>query len=114
MAVLAIVRTVMAVRGGAALRETESTYPDDGDNSGFTQVGRLNIVHLAKFVVPAVLFVVGINTIGYLPSALGFLLLLQYLVGARNPVTIVLLAVVVVALMYAAMRYGFGVPIPGY
>ncbi len=114
MAVLAMVRTVLARRGGAELNEAERAYPDDSGKSGFTQVGRLDLVHLAKFMVPAVLLVIGIHTIGYIPSALGFLVLLQYLMGARNLVTIGLLAMVAVALMYAAMRYGFGVPIPGY
>ena len=114
MAILAIVRSVVASRRGTTLSEEESTYPEDGSGSGFTQVGRVDIVHLAKFMISAALFVVGINTIGYIASALGFLLLLQFLVGARNPVKIVILSVVTVALMYVAMRYGFGVPIPGY
>lgn len=114
MSVLAIARTVLADRGGVTSSDEESTYPDEESGSGFTQVGRLDIVHLAKFMIPAVLLVVGIETIGYIPAALGFLLLLQYLVGARNPLVILILSVVAVALMYAAMRYGFGVPIPGY
>ena len=114
MAILAIIRSVIAIRGITPLSEEESTYPDEGSASGFTQVGRVDIIHLAKFMIAAALFVIGINTIGYIPSALGFLVLLQYLVGARNPIKIVILAVVAVALMYAAMRYGFGVPVPGY
>ena len=115
MAVLAIVRSVIAIKGNTPLSEEESAYPEEGGGgTGFTQVGRLDVVHLAKFMVPAALFVIGINSIGYLPSALAFLLLLQYLVGARSPVKIVLLAIVTVSLMYVAMRYGFGVPVPGY
>ncbi len=114
MAVLAIIRSFLAIKGTTPLSEEESTYPDELERSGFTQVGHLDIVHLAKFMIPAALFVVGINTVGYLPSAFIFLLLLQYLVGARNPIKILLLAIATVALMYAAMRYGFGVPIPGY
>ncbi len=113
MAILAIARSLAAVRGGAPLSEEEATYPEEGSGSGFTQVGRVDIVHLVKFMAPAALYVIGIHTIGYLPSALIFLLLLQYLVGARSPVRIAVLAVAAVALMYAAMRYGFGVPIPG-
>ena len=113
MAILAIVRTVVALKGSAPLSEEESSYPDQGKGTGFTQVGRLDIVHLAKFMIPAALLVIGIGTIGYLPSALAFLLVLQYLVGARNWIKIVLLAIITVALMYAAMRYGFGVPVPG-
>lgn len=114
MAILAFVRSLVAIRGGTALSEEETVYPDEEGGSGFTQVGRVDIVHLAKFMVPAALYVIGINTIGYLPSAFIFLLLLQYLVGARSPIKILVLAVVAVALMYAAMRYFFGVPIPGY
>ena len=113
MAILAIIRTVVALKGSAPLSEEEASYPDEGKGTGFTQVGRLDIVHLAKFMIPAALLVIGIGTIGYLPSALAFLLVLQYLVGARNWIKIVLLAIITVALMYAAMRYGFGVPVPG-
>ena len=113
MAILAIIRYVLAIKSNSPLSEEESTYPDEGNVSGFTQVGRLDIVHLLKFMIPAVLLVFGIPIIGYIPSALAFLILIQFLVGARNWFKIVLLAVIAVALMYAAMRYGFGVPIPG-
>ena len=113
MAILGIVRSAMAIRDSSTLSEEETTFPEDGGDSGFTQVGRLDIIHLAKFMIPAALFVIGINTIGYIPSALGFVVLVQYLVGARNPVKILVLSVAAVAFMYVAMRYGFGVPIPG-
>ena len=113
MALLAIVRTVVGTKRGTAPGLEESEYPDEGGGTGFTQVGRLDVVHLVKFMVPAALFVIGINTVGYIASALGFMLLLQILVGARSPVRITLLTVVAVAFMYAVMRYGFGVPIPG-
>ena len=114
MAILAILRLALAHKRGTSLSEDETTYPEEGGGSGFTQVGRVDIVHLAKFMIPAALYVIGINTIGYIPSALLFLLLLQYLVGARSPLKILILSIAAVALMYAAMRYGFGVPIPGY
>ena len=114
MAILAIVRSFMSIRGTTPLSEAESVYPDENGGTGFTQVGRLNVIHLGKFIAAAALFVIGINTIGYLPSALAFLLLLQFLVGARNLIKISILAIVTVLLMYAAMRYGFGVPLPGY
>ena len=113
MAILGIVRLIVSIRGESGLSEEETTYPEEGGGSGFTQVGRLNVVHLVKFMTAAALFVIGINAVGYIPSALGFLVLVQFLVGARNPVVIVILAVIAVSFMYAAMRYGFGVPIPG-
>ncbi len=114
MTILSIVRTMVAVRKGIELLAEDSTFPEEGEGTGFTQAGRLDIPHLIRFIVPSVLFVIGINTVGYIPSALGFMLLLQFLVGSRNPVRILVLSVVAVAFMYAAMRYGFGVPIPGY
>ncbi len=114
MAALAIVRTLVAGRKGTRLLTEDSVYPEEEGGAGFTQAGRLDILHLTRFIVPAALFVVGIHTVGYIPSALGFMLLLQFLVGSRNPVRILVLSVVAVAFMYAAMRYGFGVPIPGY
>lgn len=114
MALLALLRSVIATRKGIALSEEESAYPQDEGGSGFTQVGRLKILHLTKFMTAAGLFVYGIWTIGYVASAFAFMLLLQLLVGARKALQVLLIAVVAVALMYAAMRYGFGVPIPGY
>ena len=113
MAILGIVRSTMAMRDSSALSDEEFTFPDDEGGSGFTQVGRLDIVHLAKFMIPAALFVIGINYIGYIPSALAFVVLVQYLVGARSPVKILILSVAAVSFMYVAMRYAFGVPIPG-
>lgn len=113
MAVLAIVRTEVARRRGTRLDAEESEFPEEGGGTGFTQVGRLDILHLLKYMVPAALFVVGIHTVGYIASALGFMLLLQYLVGARSHIRILAISVIAVALMYAVMRYGFGVPIPG-
>ena len=113
MAILGIVRSTVTLRNPSAPSGEETTFPEEEGGSGFTQVGRVDIIHLAKFMIPAALFVTGINTIGYIPSALGFVVLVQYLVGARNPVKIVILSVTAVALMYVAMRYGFGVPIPG-
>ena len=114
MAILAIVRTMVAGRKGIEPLAEDSIYSEEGGGTGFTQAGRLDILHLTRFIVPSALFVIGINTVGYIPSALGFMLLLQFLVGSRNPVRILVLSVAAVALMYVAMRYGFGVPIPGY
>lgn len=113
MALLALVRNALAIWGEKPLSKTEGEYPEDGDSGGFTQIGRVNLLHLARFIIPAALLIPGFNWIGFIPTSIIFLLLLQYLVGCCKPVIAIVVALVTVAVMYVAMRYGFGVPVPG-
>ncbi|MGI9384876.1 MAG: tripartite tricarboxylate transporter TctB family protein [Methyloligellaceae bacterium] len=113
MAILALTRNALAKWGDKDLPPEESQYPDETQSSGFTQIGRINLVHLASFMVPCALFVAGIDYIGYLPAAFLFMLLIQYAIGSRKLFQPIVVAVAAVALMYVIMRYGFGVPIPG-
>lgn len=113
MAILALTRNLMATRWNKALSADESAYPEDGQGSGFTQVGRVNLWHLAKLMIPCALFVPAIEWFGYLPTALGFMLIIQIVIGQRRPLPAITVAVAMVAAMYVAMRYGFNVPVPG-
>ena len=112
MAVLALVRNGLAWWWGRTRHPEETAYPDEAE-TGFTQVGRVRLGHLLKFMVPAGLLIPAFDWIGFVPASLTFMLVVQYLVGARGPVRMVLVAAAVVGVIYAAMRYGFNVPIPG-
>ena len=64
-------------------------------------------------MVPAALLLVAIEYIGYIPASLVFLLAIQFLIGSRRWVQSIIIAVVLTAVLYIIMRYGFGVPVPG-
>ncbi len=113
MSILALIRNALARYAGKDLPPEESQFPEDGQTSGFTQIGRINLVHLASFMIPCALLVVGIDYIGYLPTGFLFMLVIQYVIGSRKVVQPVIVSIAAVALMYVTMRYGFGVPIPG-
>lgn len=113
MAILALVRNALARRAGKTHPLEDKDFPDEGESSGFTQIGRVNLRHLLSFMIPCALLVVGIDHIGYLPAALLFMLVIQFIMGSRKLVQPIIVSVAAVALMYVVMRYGFGVPIPG-
>ena len=94
--------------------EEEREYPEDlEDDNGFTQVGRVNIKHLASIMIPSVLLVVAIEYIGYELASLAFLVIIQFMIGSRKWLQTIIVAVVLTAVLYIVMRYGFGVPVPG-
>jgi len=114
MACLSLVRIGLALYMKKPIPAEESEFPEDmEEDSGFTQVGRVNLHHLALFMVPCVLLVVAIDYIGYVPAAFAFLMILQFAIGSRKWIQSTVVAVVLVAVLYVVMRYGFGVPIPG-
>lgn len=87
--------------------------PDEEQATGFTQTGQINLLHLASFIIPCALFVVGIEYVGFVPAALLFMLVIQLVIGSRKVGQLIIVSVAAVAVMYVIMRYGFGVPIPG-
>ncbi len=114
MASLSLLFILLAEFLDRPLPAAEREYPEDiGEGGGFTQVGRVHLVHLAKLVVPSILFVALIEYIGYLPASLAFLAALQMVLGSRRWLQITVVSVTVTAVIYVVMRYGFGVPIPG-
>ncbi len=92
----------------------EREFPEDlEDGGGFTQVGRVNLIHLASIMIPSVLLVVAIEYIGYALASFAFLMILQYAIGSRKWIQMIVVSITLVALLYIVMRYGFGVPVPG-
>ncbi|MGI9570506.1 MAG: tripartite tricarboxylate transporter TctB family protein [Desulfobulbia bacterium] len=113
MSLLALLRNVIAKATGSTLPPEESEFPEDSKTSGFTQIGRVKLLHLLSFMVPCALLVISIDYIGYVPAAFLFMLAIQYVIGSRNIVQSIIVSVAAVVVLYVTMRYGFGVPIPG-
>jgi len=113
MSVLVLTRNVITFFLAKPLPPGEGAFPEDGKATGFTQAGRVKLAHLIKFIGSCALLIIGIEFIGYIPSAFLFLLLIQFIIGSRNPVQMIAVSVAAVTVMYVIMRYGFGVPIPG-
>jgi hypothetical protein len=109
----ALARSVMARWRAIPLPADESAYPEEGKSEGFSQLGRIKVWHLIAIVAPCVLLIPAMDWVGYVPASIVFMLVIQYIVGRRDIVRPVILAVAVVLVLYAAMRYGFSVPLPG-
>lgn len=113
MSILALVRNGLAYRQGKARSPHESEFPDELEAEGFSQVGRIKLWHLARLIVPCAVLIPLMDWIGFVPAGIAFMMVIQYVVGRREPIRSIILSVVVVLLIYAAMRYGFKVPVPG-
>lgn len=113
MAGLSLVRLLLAQFADKPLPPQEGQFPEEAQTTGFTQIGRIKLYHLALFIIPSVLLMVGIEYLGYMPAAFLFLMIIQLAIGNRNWIQMTFLAIVAVVLMYIIMRYGFGVPVPG-
>lgn len=114
MATLSLITVGLAVYLKKPIPPAESEFPEDLENdSGFTQIGRVNLIHLARVMIPCVLFVVAIEYIGYELASFAFLMALQYVIGSRKWIQSIVIAIALTAVLYIVMRYGFGVPVPG-
>lgn len=114
MAIVSLLRVLLAIHLNKPIPLEESQFPQDrSDEPGFTQVGRVNLKHLANIMIPCLLLLGAIDFIGYELASISFLLLIQYLIGSRKWLQMMIVAVVLVAVLFVIMRYGFGVPVPG-
>jgi hypothetical protein len=114
MACLSLLRIGVAAFMNKPMSAEESEFPEDmGEEAGFTQVGRVKLQHLASTMIPCVLLVVVIEYIPYIFVSFAFLMIFQYVIGLREWVQSIVVSVILTAVLYIVMRYGFGVPIPG-
>lgn len=114
MACLSLLRNVVAVCRNKFLSAEESEFPEDtAEGASFTQVGRVKLKHLISIMIPAILLIVAIEYIPYVFVSVAFLMIFQYVIGSRKWLQIVLVSVILTAVLYIVMRYGFGVPVPG-
>ena len=114
MAILSLITIGIAVYWNKPIPTEEREFPEDlGEDSGFTQIGRVNLYHLLRIMIPCVLLVVAIEYIGYELASFAFLMILQYVIGSRKWMQSIVVSIVLTAVLYIVMRYGFGVPVPG-
>ena len=114
MAILSLVTVAIALYTKKTLPKEETEFPEDlEDGGGFTQIGRVNLYHLARIMIPCVLLVVAIEYIGYMLASFAFLMVLQYFIGSRKWLQSIVVSITLTAVLYIIMRYGFGVPVPG-
>lgn len=93
-------------------RAGEGETPGKGDLAEVNPEEGVHLIHLLSFMVPCALLMPAMQYFGFLPAALVFLGIIQFLCGQRSPVQGVLVAVSAAGLLYLAMRYGLGVPMP--
>lgn len=114
MACLSLLSVIISVRRDKQLPAEEREFPEDlSGDSGFTQVGRVNLKHLGSLMIPCVLLVFAIEYLGYEIASFIFLMILQFVIGCRRWLQAAVLSIVLVAVLFIIMRYGFGVPVPG-
>ena len=68
--------------------------------------------HLLRFMLPCALLMPAMSRLGFIPSGVVFMLLVQWFCGQRKPVAMVLVALVPVLTVWALMRFALGVPMP--
>lgn len=114
MACLSLLRISVAIYMNKPIPAEESEFPEDmEEGAGFTQIGRVKLNHLASTMIPCVLLVVAIEYIPYMFVSFAFLMVFQYVIGSRKWVQSTVVSVMLTAVLYIVMRYGFGVPVPG-
>lgn len=114
MACLSLIRIAVSRYMKKPIPAEEGQFPEDMESDdGFTQVGRVKLIQLASIMIPCVLLVVAIEYIGYMLASFAFLMILQFAIGSRKWVQLVVLSIVLTLVLYIVMRYGFGVPVPG-
>lgn len=114
MAILSLLFVGVAVYKKKPIPVEEREFPEDiKDGGGFTQVGRVNMKHLASIMLPCIFLVVAIQYIGYVLSSFIYLMMFQYVIGCRKWTQGAVVSVVMTAVLHIIMRYGFSVPVPG-
>jgi hypothetical protein len=73
---------------------------------------KIYLWHFASFMIPCILLFPALKFLTFIPGAFLFLALIQYLCGQRNIRTLVIVSACTTAVIYLAMVYGLGVPLP--
>jgi hypothetical protein len=112
LSLLMLLRNALSHLMARPISPEEREYPEDDQKGNYSQVGRVRLWHLSKFIVPCALLMPAMQWLGFIPAGIAFMLLIQYLCGQRRPVLLLVVSVGSVLLVYAAMRYALGVPLP--
>ena len=112
LSLLALGRNALAYWIEKEIDANDTTYPDEEQSGSYSQVGRVHLWHLAKFLVPCALLMPAMQWTGFIPAGIAFLLLIQYLCGQRRLLISASVAIVSVLLVHSAMTYVLRVPLP--
>jgi hypothetical protein len=104
LSVLALVRNLITQA------RTRQQHLQEGVQGG--QVDRVHLLHLVKFLLPCILLMPAMKWLGFLPAAIMFMLVIQFFCNQRKPVALILVALIPPGIIYAAMRFLLGVPMP--
>ena len=110
LSMLLLLHNLLAYRAEKSKRKPAT--PEELASREINPEDKVHFWRLALFMIPCLLLMPAMEWIGFIPAGIVFMLVLQFLCGQRKPVTLALVAVVPVCIMYAAMRYGLGVPMP--
>jgi uncharacterized membrane protein len=112
VAIMLVLSVLALVRNFLSYVLVKRKKPEDIRSEVASQTDKVHLWHLARFMIPCVLLMPAMKWVGFIPAGLVFMLVIQYFCGQRKPVSAVLVAVGLVGILYAAMRYGLGVPLP--
>jgi hypothetical protein len=103
--ILAVIQVISALtKKQTAVKNGEQTEADvswGGHGKFWLQMGLLFSLYLG-----------GLKLIGFIPSSIGLMVFLQYFIGQRNIVLLVVLSVLIPGMLYIAFRYGIGIMLP--
>lgn len=110
--IILVISVASLVSNILAYLSAKPTSPEEGRSGDNSQVDRVHLGHLARFMIPCLLLMPAIQWVGFIPAGIVFMLALQYFCGQRKPVTMALVTVGTVGFLYVTMRYGLSVPMP--
>ena len=110
--IMLVLSVLALVRNTLSYLLVKPRKPEESPSGNTSIVDKVQLWHLARFLIPCVLLMPAMQWLGFIPAGLVFMLVIQYFCGQRKPVPAVLVAVGMVGFLYAAMRYGLGVPMP--
>ena len=109
LSLLLLLHNVLAYRAETSKKRA---HPEERTSLSISEDDKVRLWRLALFMIPCLLLMPAMSRIGFIPAGVAFMLVIQFLCGQRKPVPLVLVAVLPVFIVYAAMRYGLGVPMP--
>ena len=110
--IILVLSTLVLVRNLLEFMVAKKGHSAENQAEDDNTVDRVHLWHLCCFMVPCLLLMPAMQWVGFIPAGIAFMLVIQYVCKQRKPVQVLLVAIIPVLLMYVAMRYGLGVPMP--
>ena len=112
VSIILILSIVLLARNLSARFFSQSRALKEKSQKNISMADRVHLWQLIRFMIPCILLMPAMKLIGFVPAGILFMLAIQFFCGQRKPLTLTLVAVLPVCLIYAAMRFGLGVPMP--